>query len=350
MPSPEPRPDEEAEGAAVRSRRPDEARDFTPWLADHLDLLGEELGMGLEFVAQEHPVGQLSLDILARDTGAGVLVAIENQLESSDDAHLGRLLAYATGCGAGTPVWVATDFRREYATALHRLNEWTRDGIHFYAVMIELVRQTDDPEFRPRFRKVVYPGGWDEALTPTGPPISPDAQRHRDFFEPLIAELRRSGFADRAVQYIGYTGRRFPSRLDGVDYSVSLDREGAWVTLHIATGEGRGPSASSTSWRPTANGSRRASTPTPPRSGTGAGTMRTPSPPSTSGGTASSTTRRSNWSRPASGCSTCSRGSSTSSTRGWRGSCPGWPRPTQRSGGAPWQNARHERGRPRLRP
>ena len=55
----------------------DEALHFTPWLAENLHLLGKELHMELELVKPEKAVGAFSLDILARETGRDVKVAIE---------------------------------------------------------------------------------------------------------------------------------------------------------------------------------------------------------------------------------------------------------------------------------
>ena len=149
--------------------------------ANNLDLLGDELGIKLELVEREKAVGPMSLDILARETETGELVAIENQLEWTDTHHLGQLLTYATGCDAHVAIWVATEFRHEYAKALHRLNEWTGEGNRFYGVKIELVRQTGSLQDEPRFRKVVYPGGWDidNTLRPDPPPrpIAQEAPR-----------------------------------------------------------------------------------------------------------------------------------------------------------------------------
>ena len=39
-----------------------EAAHFTPWLAENLDVLADELGMSLTLVATEVPVGQFKLD------------------------------------------------------------------------------------------------------------------------------------------------------------------------------------------------------------------------------------------------------------------------------------------------
>lgn len=230
--------DEQIENLEVRSKWPNEALDFTPWLAQNLDLLGKELGLSLELVQQEKAVGPMSLDILAKDTDTDELVAIENQLEWTDTHHLGQLLTYATGCDARVAIWVATEFRHEYAAALHKLNEWTSDGNRFYGVKIELVRKTDNSCAEPRFRKVVYPGGWDEEATlPLDPPPSPSAQKHHDFYKPLIDALVRQGFADYAIQHFGHTGRFFrPSIHADTGYAVSLESgNSAWVTLHIRT-------------------------------------------------------------------------------------------------------------------
>lgn len=211
-----------------------EALDFTPWLAAHLDLLGEAIGLRLELTAREHPIGQLSLDILARDTQADVRVAIENQLAAADLSHLGQLITYATGSAAPVAVWVATAFRRELADALHRLNAWTRDDIRFYAVQLEVIQRAPDADPEPSFRRVVWPGGRDESLVLAAAEPSPEAQRYHDFFEPLLAELVRTRFADRPVHHFDYTGRFFRSGLDpGIGYAASLWRGAAWVGLHI---------------------------------------------------------------------------------------------------------------------
>ncbi len=63
-----------------------EALDFTPWLASdgNIDLLGDALGVELEVENTEVAVGPYSADIVARDTGSGRYVVIENLLGKTD--------------------------------------------------------------------------------------------------------------------------------------------------------------------------------------------------------------------------------------------------------------------------
>ena len=81
----------------LRTVWPNEAYDFTPWLENNLNLLGEAIGVDLCFRERESAVGKFSLDILASEEGTDNTVVIENQLESSNHTHLGQLLTYAAG-------------------------------------------------------------------------------------------------------------------------------------------------------------------------------------------------------------------------------------------------------------
>ena len=88
---------------------PNEASDFTPWLAEHIDLLGEALGLDIEVTQTEAAVGAFSLDILGKVSGSDRVVIVENQLERTDHVHLGQLLAYAAGLDAKIVVWISPD-------------------------------------------------------------------------------------------------------------------------------------------------------------------------------------------------------------------------------------------------
>lgn len=98
----------------VRDLWDHEARDFTPWLAENIDLLGRALQMDLEHVQTEAPVGRFFLDILAKDVRRDLKVVIENQLEQTDHSHMGQLLTYAADLGASVVVWIAPHFCDEH--------------------------------------------------------------------------------------------------------------------------------------------------------------------------------------------------------------------------------------------
>src|SRR6266851_3093921 len=115
-----------------------ESIEFTPWLADHLDLLGEALGIDLELDGREAPVGDFSADLLARDNNRDRLVVIENQLEQTDHDHLGKMLTYAAGRSAGVVVWIAKKIREEHRAAIDWLNEHTDEELEFFAVELQV--------------------------------------------------------------------------------------------------------------------------------------------------------------------------------------------------------------------
>ena len=193
-----------------------EDSDFTPWLAGNLNLLGEALGMDLKEVRQEAPVGPFSLDILAREVERDISVVIENQLEWTDHTHLGQLLTYAAGYDARVVVWVTPHFQDEHRAVIDWLNRWTPEEIEVYAVEVRAIKIGDSlpaPEFRP----VAFPNGWTKERQSSG--LLPRSQQYRDFFQPLVDELRRTGFTDRTRTYAQYY-QNFPSRFTGIEYGA----------------------------------------------------------------------------------------------------------------------------------
>ncbi|MBQ9220462.1 hypothetical protein [Succinivibrio sp.] len=71
----------------------DEARDFTPWLAqnENIDILGQTLGIDINVESTESSVGDFSADIYAKVSNSDEGIIIENQLEQSDHDHLGKI-------------------------------------------------------------------------------------------------------------------------------------------------------------------------------------------------------------------------------------------------------------------
>ncbi|MDP6659014.1 MAG: DUF4268 domain-containing protein [Candidatus Poseidoniia archaeon] len=142
-----------------------EAGDFTPWLAqeEHIELLGNELGLDLEVEAQEKNVGPFKADILCKDTVTENWVLIENQLEKTDHTHLGQLLTYAAGLKAVTIVWIADEFTNQHRAALDWLNNITDETFNFFGVKVELWKIGESP-FAPKFNIVSKPNDWSQRV------------------------------------------------------------------------------------------------------------------------------------------------------------------------------------------
>ncbi len=147
----------------VREIWPQEGRDFTPWLAENLDLLGEALGLRLELEGTELAVEGFAADILARDITDGTKVLIENQLTRTDHRHLGQILTYLAGLNARKVIWIAPEFHAAHLSAIHWLNEHTDDDHAFFAVRLRVVRIGDSAP-APVFEVLARPSEWERQL------------------------------------------------------------------------------------------------------------------------------------------------------------------------------------------
>jgi hypothetical protein len=172
--------------ARVRDAWPREDRDFTPWLAENLDVL-DELGLGfseLECVGKEVPVPGTArkLDLLAT-TPAGLRVAIENQYRSVDHDHLTRGLAYAVGTNAHALVIIAEDHQDEFVAVADYLNQAAESmgedgiGIFLLTLSVEAVEDYLVPRFQVRSR----PNAWrSEVWASNTAAAVGEAQRERE--------------------------------------------------------------------------------------------------------------------------------------------------------------------------
>lgn len=130
----------------VRRLWTNEARDFTPWLAQNIQMLNNAIGLELEVESVEVACGPFSADILAKDTGTGKYIVIENQLEKTNHDHLGKAITYASVLDASSIIWIATNFTEEHKKAMDWLNDHTAEDISFYGVQVELWQINDsDP-------------------------------------------------------------------------------------------------------------------------------------------------------------------------------------------------------------
>lgn len=81
----------------LREVWPHEALDFTPWLAENIELLSNAIGIDIAVKEIEDPVGSFNVDIYGYEIGTDKPIIIENQLENTNHDHLGKLITYAAG-------------------------------------------------------------------------------------------------------------------------------------------------------------------------------------------------------------------------------------------------------------
>lgn len=171
----------------LREIWPNEAKNFTPWLAkeENLARLSKTLNMELELEEQEVNVGGFRADLLCRNIEDDSLVVIENQLARTNHIHLGQILTYAFELNADTAVWIAKEFRREHRKVFNRLNQITEDGFQLFGLEIQLWKIGNSLP-APQFNIV------------SGPNISDDLSEDRTRTQQL--QLR---FWEGFVEYLG---------------------------------------------------------------------------------------------------------------------------------------------------
>ena len=220
-----------------------EAGDFTPWLAENADLLGEALGMDLVHEQTEAAVGRYSADLVFREGSTDRVVVVENLFSPSDHDHLGKLIVYAAGLEAGYAVLLAPDFRDEHRAALDWLNSISAEDFGFFGIVLEAWRIGDSPP-APRLRVDVKPNNWSRSVRAAQSlELSESEQAYQRFWGEFLPPFRDA--------YPGWTSRTqlrkeshmsFPSaRSRLLRYSAAFCRPGGRPRLraeaYIDTGD-----------------------------------------------------------------------------------------------------------------
>lgn len=140
---------------------PNEATDFTPWLArdENVSLLGSAVGMDIVVEESESPVGGFKADIVASEVGTNRKIIIENQLEETNHDHLGKLITYAAGKSADVVIWLVRRAREEHKAAIEWLNSRTDERVGFFLLEIKLYRIGDSSP-AVKFEVVECPNDW----------------------------------------------------------------------------------------------------------------------------------------------------------------------------------------------
>lgn len=218
------------EDVALRYIWPNEARDFTPWLAiqENLDYLGEILGLNLVEPEQEVSVGSFSADIHCKIENDNRTVIIENQIESSNHDHLGKTIVYASGVDASIIVWIVKNARPEHVSAVEWLNDHTDSDIGFFLLEIHAIKiGNSDPA--PQFKIIAQPNEYMKSVKTGG-----DKELTR-------SQLGRYEFWTQMNSYIEESGVKLASRKPNYDhwYDFKLGSSKYHLTVNLLDGENK---------------------------------------------------------------------------------------------------------------
>lgn len=165
----------------LRSIWPHEALNFTPWVAENIDLLSDAIGIDITVDETESSVGDFNVDIYASETGTDRKIIIENQLEDTDHDHLGKIITYASGKEADLIIWIVKHARDEHKSAIEWLNNHTDDRIGFFLCEIKLF-QIGDSQIAPTFDVIEKPNDWTKEIKKTTS-ANPTQQQRLEYWQ-----------------------------------------------------------------------------------------------------------------------------------------------------------------------
>ena len=224
----------------IRAIWPDEARDFTPWLAgeENLSLLADTLGFGadgLELEAVEANVGPFRADILCRDANSsdGDRVLIENMYGRTDHDHIGKLMTYAAGLKAHSVILICEDLRPEHRAALDWLNEISADDHQFFGVTLELWRiGTSLPA--PKFNVVVAPNNWTRAVRASKAAAMGDTQEvYLAYWQGLADAINATESPLKARKPLPYGWTGFGIGRSNFELNAVAHRSDRWIRADL---------------------------------------------------------------------------------------------------------------------
>ena len=206
-----------------------EQYDFSKWLAgeENIQELGDTLNLSLTDVETEKFVGNYRCDILCKDELTGKVVLIENQLESTNHDHLGKIITYASGLDASVVVWIVASARQEHASAIEWLNKHTDDDLSFFLVEVHAYKIGDsDPA--PQFKIIEQPNDFAKSVKAIS--------KNSDMSE---TEKNRLDFWTKLNDILEERGKPFNKRKPTTDhwYSIAMGTSECHISIDLVNKE-----------------------------------------------------------------------------------------------------------------
>ena len=132
-------------------------------------------------------------------------------------------------------VWVTSNFTDDHRKALEWLNQWTAEEIEVYGVEVRAIKIGDSLPAH-RFHPVVFADAWSKRAQRALTGLSPSAQRHYEFFQPLVEDLWNAGFTNQTTARTR-GGQSFATGHPGITYNVGFGWGKALVHIWISAGE-----------------------------------------------------------------------------------------------------------------
>ena len=166
-----------------------EDTDFTNWLKDNLDTLGEAIGLDLGDTpeTESSPDNSDFRADISTTTKEGENIIIENQLEQTDHKHLGQIMTYMINMEAKAVVWIAKKIRQEHLNVVNWLNESTDKD--FYLIQLESY-QIDDSNPAPFLKVICKPSCEMQEVGKQKKELSETGKLKKDFWEKFLEKAK----------------------------------------------------------------------------------------------------------------------------------------------------------------
>ncbi|MFL1013259.1 DUF4268 domain-containing protein [Flavisericum labens] len=220
----------------IREAFPYEARSFTPWLCENIEVLGDAIGIELINAEREQSTGSFNVDIKAENDN-GDIVVIENQYGASDHDHLGKLITYLTSFEAKVAIWIVETPKQEHINAISWLNE-ADNGCDFYFLKIEAIK-IGESNPAPLLSKIIGPS---EESKQIGKIKKEDSLRHkqrRAFWTKLLSVTSTKKVTTfSAISPSGDAWIGASSGVRGLSFVFWVNQHSVRIELRIDRGKG----------------------------------------------------------------------------------------------------------------